>query len=102
MTKAITQEQALKIYEDDLDDRTPYRVLNEAGEAAVAEWVTRHAKHPERLDLSAWFREAEQAAGDDENPFGGFNVLMEMRGISTSSGHPEVMRIDASWYEWRV
>lgn len=97
--KTITEAQALKIIADENAENLPFRVLNQAGQAAVATWVKMTASEPDRHNLDAWYSDAESAAN---NATIRESIIIEMRGMHTTGGHPETLDIPAEAFDWQV
>ena len=74
-----------------------HRILNQAGQAAVATWVKMHSKKEQNLD--AWYADAEQSA-NDASP--GESIIIEMRGMNTISGNPEILTLPDSAFDWEI
>jgi hypothetical protein len=70
---------------------------NEITFRKLENWIDRVAYAPERHDLSAWMREAEQTANDS---LPGESIILEMRGIATESRNPETLIMYCDDFEW--
>jgi len=96
MITKITAEQALEILENDDAQQFPFRLLNEQGQSKLIKWVLDSSKHPTRQNMEAHYRDVEsKAPGNDP-------VSIEMCGHMTKDGHPIVLHLDKSDFDWFV
>lgn len=99
IARIISQAEADAIIVDDEAENLPFRVLNAAGQRAVAEFVRSSAANADRHDLNAWYADAERVANDslpDES------IIVEMRGMHTASGNPQTVALKAECFDWMI
>lgn len=97
--KTITESQALELIRNDFENGIPYLVINDAGRAAVAQFVSSYAADPARHALDAWYSDAERAANNDLLDE---SIIIEMRGMDTASRNPVTLRMDRSDFDWVI
>lgn len=97
--RTLSQAEALKIITNEDAENLPFRIINEAGQTAVAQFVNSQASDPARHNLGAWYSDAEQAAND---AIPGETIIIEMPGRSTVSGNPETLRMDDEHFDWLI
>jgi len=68
--------------------------INEQGKARVSEWVLRHAKHPARHQMGAWYEDAERASCE------GGSIILEMPGLMSATGNPVILVLDRNDFDW--
>ncbi|MCW5648337.1 MAG: hypothetical protein KIS62_01190 [Ramlibacter sp.] len=96
--RRITQDEARALIEAEGVDQ-PYLVINEAGRKALDQFVQDNAAEPDRHDLATWYTVGEQeanAAGPDEV------IIVEIRGLHTTTGNAATLRMDADHFDWVV
>lgn len=97
--RTITESQALELIRNDYENGTPYLVINDAGRAAVAQFVRSYASEPERHTLNAWYSDAERQANNallDES------LIIEMSRTHAASRNPETLRMNRSDFDWVI
>lgn len=99
MKRTITATEARAIMANDEVDNLPSRIINEAGRAAVADFINSAAAEPERHNLEAWFADAEQAANDAGE---GEAIIIEMRGLHTASHNPRTLTLEDECFDWII
>lgn len=96
--RTISAAEARAILANEDAESLPFRIINDAGRAAVAQFVSAAAAEPELHSLDAWYTDAEDAA----NQAGEGAVIIEMSGRHTSSGNPRTLEMDDAHFEWVV
>lgn len=99
IARTITATEARAILANEEAESLPFRIINAAGRAAVAQFVNREAAEPERHSLDAWYSEAEQAANDASE---GAGYSIEMSQFKTASRTPRVLWLEDEYFDWII
>lgn len=97
--RTISAAEARAILANDEADSLPFRIINDAGRSAVAQFVNTAAAEPERHSLNAWYADAEQAANDAGE---GEAIVIEMGRLHTVSRNPCTLELADSDFDWIV
>ena len=91
----ITEADALSIAQGEEVDHFPARYINDAGRAAVSEWVTANARGTQ--NMPAWYADAECAAND---ALPGEAIIIEIRAMNSLTGNPITLTLDPGHFDW--
>lgn len=95
----ITADQAAAIMADEDAEHIPLRVLNEAGQRAVTQWLRKTCRAADHRSFGPWFAQAEQAAADAQP---GEDIIIEAKARETINGQPATLKLDPAHFDWQV
>ncbi|ADV01252.1 hypothetical protein [Alicycliphilus denitrificans] len=97
--RTISAAEARAILLNDEAESLPFRIINDAGRSAIAQFVNTAAAEPERHSLNAWYAEAEQAANDAGESEA---IVIEMGRLHAASRTPCTLELVDSDFDWTI